>query len=112
MGREPGDPQFLHPVSGAHDVQEGIQSPQFVEVHLLQGLAVNPGLHLPQEAEHGEAAFLYPGTQGAACDQGADLPVAPGGLGAAKPEVHLELHPAEMVLGAARRRQTHLGQPQ
>src|SRR5208337_3944422 len=39
-------------------------------------------------------------------------PVAPGGLGAAKPEVYLELHPAEMVLGAARRRQAHLGQPQ
>ena len=91
--KDPGDPQFFHPVGHPHQVQDGIQGPQFVEVHLLQGLAVNPGLHLSQETEHGQAALLHPGAQGGTGDQVVDFPVAPGGLGAAEAEIHSRAAP-------------------
>ena len=42
----------------AHHIHDGVQGPQFVEVDRFQGLAVNPGLNLPQEAEGGQAPGL------------------------------------------------------
>ncbi len=52
-----------------------------MEVDRFQGLAVNPGLNLPQEAEGGQAPGLDRFGQVRRLDQGADLPVGPGRLG-------------------------------
>ena len=61
-----------------------------MEVDRFQGLAVNPGLNLPQEAEGGQAPGLDRFGQGRRLDQGADLPVGPGRLGACGLNLHLD----------------------
>ena len=42
----------------AHDVHDGINSPDFVEMHLVHRLAVDLGLGLGHLAEDGQARVL------------------------------------------------------
>ena len=81
-----------------------------MEVDRFQGLAVNPGLNLPQEAERGKAPGLDPFGQGRRLDQGADFPVGPGRL--RRPGLNLHLDAGEVLLGHPAGREGDLGQPQ
>ena len=43
--------------AGAHDVRDRVQSPHLVEVHLVDGRAVDGGLHLRQPGENRRGMF-------------------------------------------------------
>ena len=108
--KDPGDSQILQAVRRAHHVHDGVQAPQFVEVDRFQGLAVNPGLNLPQEAEGGQAPGLDRFGQVRRLDQGADLPVGPGRLG--RPGLNPYLDAGEVLFADALGGDGDPGQPQ
>ena len=94
----------------SHHIHDGVQGPQFVEVDRFQWLAVNTGLNLPQETEHGKAPGLDRFGQGGRLDQGADLPVGAGRL--LRPGLNLHLDAGEVLLGHPAGREGDFGQPQ
>jgi hypothetical protein len=57
---DPGDAQLLEALDAAHDVDERIDCPQLVEMHLVRRQAVNPSLRLTQELKRPQRPLPHP----------------------------------------------------
>jgi len=54
------DAQSLEPLDRTHDVEDGINGPDFVEMHLLRRDAVHAPLRLAQQPEGAEGTLFHP----------------------------------------------------
>ena len=72
------DPEDLEGGGHAHDVDDGVETADLVEVHVVDGHPVERRLDLGQGRERGQGPFRDPGGQACAGDDGGDLGVGPG----------------------------------
>jgi len=74
------DARHLHQDEGADDVGDGVDGPNFVEMDILRGGAVDLRLRFGQKAEGRGALLLHPGGEGARPDDGEDVGKPPVGV--------------------------------